>query len=160
MGYPSRRHYGSPAVALELRLNVEVDCQGVPGRYILHRVGPYTKVDKRKALIGCLSWHMLVCGEDAHTISIRMVWVKCTTSAECKSIRIAESSVMDSWTGCCLTQCQVLVLQKCFWKNGERCRTEYSEGTAVARLWFGVLVGYCQRNGDDHMWLTWFYKGR
>jgi hypothetical protein len=95
MGYPPGRHYGSPAVALELRSNVEVDCQGVPGRYILHRVGPCTKVDKRKALIGCLSWHMLVCGEDAHTISSWMVWVKCTTSADCKSIRIAESSVMD-----------------------------------------------------------------
>jgi hypothetical protein len=56
-----------------------------------------------------------------------MVWVKCTTFAECNL-------------------CQVLVLQKCFWKNGERCRAEYSEGTAVAWLWFGVLVGYCQGN--------------
>jgi hypothetical protein len=27
----------------------------------------------------------------------------------------------------------VLVLQKCFQKNGERCRMEYSEGTAVAQ---------------------------
>jgi hypothetical protein len=93
------RHYGSPAVALELRSNVEVDCQGVPGRYILHRVGPRTKVDKRKALIGCLSWHRMLCGDDAHTMSIQIVWVKCTTSAECKSIRIAESSVMDGWNG-------------------------------------------------------------
>ena len=30
-----------------------------------------------------------------------MVWVKCTTSAECKSIRIAVSTVMDGWEGCC-----------------------------------------------------------
>jgi hypothetical protein len=22
---------------------------------------------------------------------------------------------------------------------------EYSEGTAMARMWFGVLVGYCRR---------------
>jgi hypothetical protein len=75
IGYPPGRHYGSPAVALELRLNVEVDCQGVPGRYILHRVGSCTKVDKRKAVIRCLSWHRMLCGDDAHTMSIRMVWV-------------------------------------------------------------------------------------
>jgi hypothetical protein len=35
-----------------------------------------------------------------------MVWVKCTTSAECKSIRIAESSVMGGWGDCYLAQCQ------------------------------------------------------
>jgi hypothetical protein len=86
-------------VALELRSNVEVDCQDVPGRYILHRADSRTKVDKRKALIGCLSWHRILCGDDAHTMSIRMVWVKCTTSAECKSIRIAKSLVMDGWDG-------------------------------------------------------------
>ena len=27
----------------------------------------------------------------------RILWVKCTTSAECKTIRIAVSTVMDSW---------------------------------------------------------------
>jgi hypothetical protein len=90
----------------------------------------------------------------------RILWVKCTTSAECKSIQIAESSVMDGWKDHYIAQCQVLVLQKCFWKNGERCWTEYSEGTAVARLGFGVLAGYCWRNGDGHVWLTWFYEGR
>jgi hypothetical protein len=74
----------------------------------------------------------------------QMVWVKCTTSAECNSIRIAESSVMDGWDDRCLAQCQ-FCFQKCFHKNGGRCRTEYSEGTTVARIWFGVLVGYCQR---------------
>jgi hypothetical protein len=26
-------------------------------------------------------------------------------------------------------------------RKGERCLTEYSEGTVVARGWFGVLVG-------------------
>jgi hypothetical protein len=44
-----------------------------PGRYILHRVDSCTKVDKRKALIGFLSWHMMLCEEDAHTMSIRMI---------------------------------------------------------------------------------------
>jgi hypothetical protein len=52
---------------------MEVDCQDVPGRYILHRVDSRTKVDKRKALISCLSWHMMLCGEDAHTMSIQMI---------------------------------------------------------------------------------------
>jgi hypothetical protein len=85
-------------------------------------------------------------GDDAHMMSIRMVWVKCTTSVECKSIRIAESSVMDGWDDRYLVQCQVLVLQKMFLeKNGERCRVEYSEGPAMARLWFGVLAGYYRR---------------
>jgi hypothetical protein len=60
-------------VALGLRSNVEVDYQDVPGRYILYRVDSRTKVDKRKALIGCLSWHMMLCGEDAHMMSIRMI---------------------------------------------------------------------------------------
>jgi hypothetical protein len=73
IGYPPGRHYGSPNVALELCSNMEVDCQGVPGRCILHRVDSCTKVDKRKALIGCLSWHMMLCGEDAHTMSTRMI---------------------------------------------------------------------------------------
>jgi hypothetical protein len=96
---PARNTLWVSLVALELRSNVEVDYQGVPGRYILHRVGPCTKVDKRKALIGCLSWHRMLCMDDAHTMSIRMVWVKCTTSAECKSVRIVESSVMDGCDG-------------------------------------------------------------
>jgi hypothetical protein len=54
MSRAAGRHYGSVDVALELRSNVEVDCQGVPGRYILHRVDYRTKVDKRKALIRVL----------------------------------------------------------------------------------------------------------
>jgi hypothetical protein len=48
-----------------------------------YQVGTRTKVDEWKALIGCLSWHRMLCRDDAHTMSIRMVWVKCTTSAEC-----------------------------------------------------------------------------
>jgi hypothetical protein len=101
----------------------------------------------------CVWWSMVV-----SRWIYRMVWVKCTTSTECKSIRIVESSVMDGWDDHYLAQCQVLVLQKCFWKNGERCQTECSEGTAVARWWFGVLAGYCRRNGGGHVWLTKFIK--
>jgi hypothetical protein len=29
--------------------------------------------------------------------------------------------------------------------------SEYLEGTAVARIWFGVLAGYCRRNGSGHV---------
>jgi hypothetical protein len=43
-----------------------------------------------------------------------MVWVKCTTSAECKPIRITESSVMDGCGDHYIARCQVLVLQECF----------------------------------------------
>jgi hypothetical protein len=39
-----------------------------------------------------------------------MVWVKCTTSADCKPIRIAESLVMDGCKDHYIAQCQVLVL--------------------------------------------------
>jgi hypothetical protein len=58
---------------------------------------------------------------------------------------------MDRWDDRYLAQCQVLVLQECFRENGERCWTEYSEGTAVVRLWFGVLAGYFRGNGDGHV---------
>jgi hypothetical protein len=73
-----------------------------------------------------------------------MVWVKCTTSAECKSIRIAESSVMDGWNGRYLAQCRFCFQRLISGKMEKGASSEYLEGTAVARLWFGVLVGYCR----------------
>jgi hypothetical protein len=52
---------------------------------------------------------------------------------------------MDGWDDRYLAQCQVLVYKNVFFeRKEERCRTESSEGTAVARGWFGVLVGYCR----------------
>jgi hypothetical protein len=125
-------------------------CQGCK----LHRVGTRTKVDRWKAMIDypnpdtCV-WRSVVVSRRIY----RMVWVKCTTSAECKPIRIAESSVMDGWNGRYLAQCR-FCFQRWFRKNGERCRTEYTEGTVVARLWFRVLVGYYRGNGGGHVWLT------
>jgi hypothetical protein len=59
-----------------------------------------------------------------------MVWVKCTTSAECKSIRIAESSVMDGWDDRYLAQCQF-----CFKKMFSEKWRKVSDG---------VLGGYCR----------------
>jgi hypothetical protein len=73
-----------------------------------------------------------------------MVWVKCTTSAECKTIRIAESSVMDGWNGRYLAQCRICFQRLISGKMEKGASSEYSEGTAVARLWFEVLVGYCR----------------
>jgi hypothetical protein len=62
-----------------------------------------------------------------------MVWVKCTTSAECKSIRIAESSVMDGWDDRYLAQCRF-----CF-------KMVFSE--KWRKVSNGVLGGYC--HGTD-----------
>jgi hypothetical protein len=73
-----------------------------------------------------------------------MVWIKCTTSAECKPIRIAESSVMDGCEDHYIAQCQVL-FYKWFSRKIELCRTEYLEGTAVTRVWFRVIGGYYRR---------------
>jgi hypothetical protein len=60
-----------------------------------------------------------------------------------KSIRIAASSVMTVGMAI-LNLCQVLVLEKGFLGKMELCRTEYLEGTAMARRWIGVLGGYCR----------------
>jgi hypothetical protein len=40
----------------------------------------------------------------------------------------------------------VLFYKGVFEKMEKMCQTEYSKGTAMARLWFGVLAGYFQRN--------------
>jgi hypothetical protein len=74
-------------------------------------------------------------------MSIWMLWVKCTTSAQCKTIGIIESLVMDGWDDRYLAQCR-FCFQKWFSENGGRCRTEYSEGTAMARERFRVPGGY------------------
>jgi hypothetical protein len=65
-----------------------------------------------------------------------MVWVKCTTSAECKSIRIAESSVMDGWDECYLAQCRFCfnkVFSKKWRKVSDGVLGGYYHGTVVAR---------------------------
>jgi hypothetical protein len=67
---------------------------------------------------------------------------------------------MDGWNGRYLAQCRFWFHKGVFRKNGERCQTEYSKGTVVERIRFGVLAGYYRWNGDGHVWLTWFYKGR
>jgi hypothetical protein len=68
----------------------------------------------------------------------RMVWVKCTTSAECISIRIAESSVMDGWDDRYLAQCRFYF------------KMVFSE--KWRKVSNGVLGGYCR--GTDVVWST------
>jgi hypothetical protein len=72
-----------------------------------------------------------------------MVWVKYTTSAVCKSIRIAKSSVMDGWDDRYLAQCRFcfkMVFSEKMEKGVEwstrrvlpwhGCGSEYLQGTA------------------------------
>jgi hypothetical protein len=86
-----------------------------------------------------------------------MVWVKCTTSAKCKSIRIAKSSVMDSWNGHYLAQCQFGFQRMFFCKEEEKGAgrstqrvlpwhvdgSEYLEGTAEEREWSCLIDHRC-----------------
>ena len=48
----------------------------------------------------------LVWRDVADTMRFRMVWVKCATSAECKTIRIAGSSDIDSWKAVLGSMCK------------------------------------------------------
>jgi hypothetical protein len=66
----------------------------------------------------------------------RILWEKGTTSAECKSIRIAESSIMDGWDDRYLAQCQFLVYKSVFGKKRRKVPD-------------GVLGGYCRGTKVD-----------
>ena len=48
-------------------------------------------------MTGCLPRVLEVPRVVGDTKASRILWVKCATSAECKTIRIAVSTVMDSW---------------------------------------------------------------
>ena len=48
-------------------------------------------------MIGCLPWVLEVSRVVDDTEVPRILWVKCATSAECKTILIAMSTVKDSW---------------------------------------------------------------
>jgi len=59
--------------------------------------GLFVSIVKGKIMFGCLP---RVCNiprvmDDMEVP--RILWVKCATSAECQTIRIAVSTVMDSW---------------------------------------------------------------
>jgi hypothetical protein len=61
------------------------------------------RASRWKTTTGFMSWHMLVCRDDAHTIGIQILWGKCTTYIECKTVRISTSVVMDGWYGLSLS---------------------------------------------------------
>ena len=51
---------------------------------------------------------------------LQMLWQKCATSAECKTIRIAMSAVMDGWDGMILSSegfWFIKVFSKRFWER-------------------------------------------
>ena len=73
VGLPVRKTIWVPPWQWSHARNDDVSIHGLPGRYTLHRVGSYVKANKRKVMSGYLSWHMLLCRDDAHTIGIRIV---------------------------------------------------------------------------------------
>jgi hypothetical protein len=79
-----------------------------------------------------------------------MVSVKCTTSAECKSIRIAESSIMDGWDDRYFAQCQ-FCFKMVFSEKWRNVSNGVLGGYCRAWMWVRVLAGYCRRNGDGHV---------
>jgi hypothetical protein len=60
---------------------------------------------------------------------------------------------MDGWDDRYLAQCR-FGFKKIFLENGEGCRTEYSEGTAMAREKPEYLEGTAKELGDGHVRLT------
>ena len=49
----------------------------------------------------------------------RILWVKCATSAECKTIRIAVSTVKDSWVTALELRPNVWETSECVWMSGK-----------------------------------------
>ena len=72
------------------------------------------------------------------TKASRIFWVKCATSAECKTIRIAVSMVMDSWV-------TALGLRPMFAKPGVCVRKQHGSVILIKSTWFSdtvdVIVG-------------------
>ena len=59
--------------------------------------GLHVSVVLGKIVIGCLPRVLEVSRVVDDTEVPRILWVQCATSAECKTIRIAVSTVKDSW---------------------------------------------------------------
>ena len=59
--------------------------------------GLHVSVVSGKIVIGCLPRVLEVSWVVDDTEVPRILWVKCATSTECKTIRIAISTVKDSW---------------------------------------------------------------
>ena len=88
--------------AVELGKRLSWFCAGCRGGTKTHRGGLYTSMSKRKALFGYpnLAYRCMTIRGWSRRM-YRFLWVKCTTPAGCKSIRIAVSAVMDGWSWFC-----------------------------------------------------------
>jgi hypothetical protein len=75
-----------------------------------------------------------------------MVWVKCTTSAECKSIRVAESSVMDGWDNRCLAQCRFCFSQRLI--SEKKMEEGVGRSTRSVLPWHGYGSKYLQGTAE------------
>ena len=64
-------------------------------------------------MIGCLPRVLEVPRVVADTEVPRILWVQCATSAECKTIQIAMSTIKDSWAVRCLNYVQSLQTSVC-----------------------------------------------
>ena len=94
-----------------------------------HREFLCTRVDKRKLCLIIQTSHTVVWRSVPESRRMyRILWVKCTTPAGCKSIRIAVSTVMDGWNGRFLA---VLALSKkvIYDRKEGQLRTGYLGGT-------------------------------
>ena len=69
-------------------------------------------------MIGCLPRVLEVPRVVADTEVPRILWVKCATSVECKTIRIAVSTIKDSWVTALVLHAHVYK-PVCVWISGE-----------------------------------------
>ena len=69
-------------------------------------------------MIGCFPHVLEVLGILDDTKASRILWVKCATSTECQTIRIAVSMVMDNWE-VLLKLCPEILQSRCMcvWKR-------------------------------------------
>ena len=70
-------------------------------------------------MIGCLPRVLEVPRVMDDTEVPRILWVKCATSAECKTIRIAVSTVKDSWVTALGLRPHVFQTNVCVWISGK-----------------------------------------
>ena len=71
-------------------------------------------------MIGCLPRVLEVPRVVDDTEVPRILWVKCATSAECKTIRIAVSTVKDSWVTALGLRPLVTNQCVCVWISGKK----------------------------------------
>ena len=70
-------------------------------------------------MIGCLPRVLEVSWVVDDTEVPRILWVKCATSAKCKTIRIVVSTVKDSWVTALGLRPNVCETSECVWKSGK-----------------------------------------